>query len=57
VRRCCWSDEAVRNVLAYEPERRSGLLDLSGRPNLQGYENGVRPARLYHQLLQEEALS
>jgi len=56
--RCSWSEEAVRNVLQYEPTSRSSeRMDLSDRPALTGYGDGIRPARLYHQLLEEEAQS
>jgi len=57
VQRCSWCEEAVRNVLQYEPANRSSRLDLSDRPALAGYGDGIRPASLYHQLLEEEARS
>jgi len=57
VQRCCWSEEAVKNVLGYEPTSHSPRLDLSDRPALLGYGDGIRPAKLYHQLLEEEVLS
>jgi transposase len=51
VRRCAFSPEAVRSVLTYEPPRKTGSLDLSGRPELAGVGRGTRDLGAYDALL------
>lgn len=51
VRRCAFSPEAVRSVLTYEPPRKTGSLDLSGRPELAGVGSGTRDIGAYDALL------
>ncbi len=56
VDRGAFSDEAVRGMLSYEPPRRVGHLDLSGRPELAQIGSGIRPAGLYDTLCGREAV-
>ena len=51
VRRGAFSDEAVRSVLSYEPPKKVGSLDLSGRPELSRVGTGMRPVGTYDALL------
>lgn len=52
VHRRAFSDEAVRGVLRNEPLPPSARLDLSSRPELMNVGEGVRPTRVYDQLLE-----
>jgi transposase len=54
VRRGAFSDEAVHSLLAYQPPRRIGHLDLSSRPALAAVGSRPRPASVYGALCAPE---
>lgn len=54
VRRCAFSEGAVRSVLSYVPPRRIGALDLSHCPELAAIECPARAASSYQALCCEE---
>ena len=54
VKRCAFSDEAVLSTLTFEPRRRTGTLDLAGRPDLELVGAGTRSPGVYDTLLGSE---
>jgi transposase len=57
VRRRAFSDDAVRSFLRHEPVVAARRLDLSHRPELVDVSDGVRPAKVYDQLLGREEVA
>jgi transposase len=51
VKKCVFSDEAVRGMIEYVAPQRPAAIDLSGRPELAEVGSGVRPANTYDVLL------
>jgi len=56
VKRCAFSDEAVRSVLDFQPRTHAPQLDLTGRPELAGVGDGKRDRCTYDVLFRETVL-